>query len=103
MSDNAITGPQPSNTRQSAIRRERQRANKNANGPTNLKGMMFVTYPADHELNARLIDISKALSTLVCGAATADDAAYIRNEALRTVAEQSEVARLKLSHSVSGS
>ena len=71
------------------------------NEPTDLKGMMLMTSPEDHELNKRIIDISKALSTLLYGASTADDAAYIRNEALRAVSEQSEIARTKLSHSVS--
>lgn len=58
--------------------------------------------PADRELNKRLIDISKALSKMLCGASTDDDASYIRDEALRTVAEQSEIARLRLSRSAAG-
>ena len=58
--------------------------------------MTLMNTPADRELNKRLIDISKALTTLLCGASTVDDSAYIRDEALRTVAEQSELARLKL-------
>lgn len=70
--------------------------------PTDLKGMTFMTTPADRELNQRLIEISKALSSLVCGASTADDVVYIRDEALRSVAEQSEIARLKLSRTASG-
>lgn len=75
---------------------------KNMSEPTDLKGMTFMTTPADRELNKRLIEISKALSTLVCGASTADDVVYIRDEALRSVAEQSEIARLRLSRSASG-
>ena len=51
--------------------------------------MTLMNTPADRELNKRLIDISKALTTLLCGASTVDDSAYIRDEALRTVAEQS--------------
>ena len=47
-------------------------------------------------------DISKALTTLLCGTSTVDDSAYIRDEALRAVAEQSELARLKLSRAASG-
>lgn len=65
--------------------------------------MTLMNTPADRELNKRrLIDISKALTTLLCGASTVDDSAYIRDEALRTVAEQSELARLKLSRAASG-
>lgn len=64
--------------------------------------MTLMTSPADRELNKRLIEISKAFSTLLCGASTADDATYIRDEALRAVSEQSEIARLRLSHSASG-
>lgn len=70
--------------------------------PPDLKGMTLMNTPADRELNKRLIDISKALSTLICGASTDDDATYIRDEALRAVAEQSEIARLRLSRSASG-
>ena len=63
--------------------------------------MTLMNTPADRELNKRLIDISKALTTLLCGTSTVDDSAYIR-EALRAVAEQSELARLKLSRAASG-
>lgn len=49
--------------------------------------MTLMNTPADRELNKRLIDISKALTTLLCGASTVDDSAYIRDEALRTVAD----------------
>lgn len=59
--------------------------------------MTLMSTPADRELNKRLIDISIALTTLLCGTSTVDDSAYIRDEALRAVAEQSELARLKLS------
>ena len=65
--------------------------------------MTLMNTPADRELNKRLIDISKALTTLLCGTSTVDDSAYIRDEALRAVAEQSELARLKLSRAASGS
>lgn len=58
-----------------------------------------MTTPAERELNKRIIEISKAFSSLVCGASTPDDAVYIRDEALRTVAEQSEIARMKISRS----
>lgn len=65
--------------------------------------MTLMNTPADRELNKRLIDISnKALTTLLCGTSTVDDSAYIRDEALRAVAEQSELARLKLSRAASG-
>ena len=70
--------------------------------PPDLKGMTLMNTPADRELNKRLIDISKALTTLLCGTSTVDDSAYIRDEALRAVAEQSELARLKLSRAASG-
>ena len=65
--------------------------------------MTLMNTPADRELNKRLIDISKALTTLLCGTSTVDDSAYIRDEALRAVAEQSELARLKLSRAASES
>mgnify|MGYP007002626401 FL=1 len=55
--------------------------------PPDLKGMTLMNTPADRELNKRLIDISKALTTLLCGTSTVDDSAYIRDEALRAVAE----------------
>ena len=45
--------------------------------------MTLMNTPADRELNKRLIDISKALTTLLCGTSTVDDSAYIRDEALR--------------------
>lgn len=64
--------------------------------------MTLMNTPADRELDKRLIDISKALTTLLCGTSTVDDSAYIRDEALRAVAEQSELARLKLSRAASG-
>lgn len=66
------------------------------------KGKAFMNTPADRELNKRIIDISKAISTLVCGASSAEDAAYLRDEALRTVSEQAEIARLRLARSSSG-
>ena len=40
--------------------------------------MTLMNTPADRELNKRLIDISKALTTLLCGTSTVDDSAYIR-------------------------
>ncbi len=77
-------------------------SSENTSEPSDLKGMTLMNTPADRELNKRLIDISKALSSLLCGASTNEDASYIRDEALRTVAEQSEVARLRLSRVASG-
>ena len=47
--------------------------------------MTLMNTPADRELNKRLIDISKALTTLLCGTSTVDDSAYIRDEALRAL------------------
>lgn len=76
--------------------------NENTSEPSDLKGMTLMNTPADRELNKRLIDISKALSSLICGASTSDDVVYIRDEALHAVAEQSEMARLRLSRAASG-
>lgn len=61
--------------------------------------MTLMATPEERELNRRLIEISKAISELVCAAATDEEAARIRDEALRTITEQSEAARQRISRS----
>ena len=54
---------------------------------------------ADQELNSRLIELSKAISALFESAAPEKNVPAVRDEALRAIAEQSEIVRSKLSRS----
>lgn len=53
----------------------------------------------DQELNSRLIELSKAVSALFENAAETRSVPTVRDEALRAIAEQSEIMRNKLSRS----
>lgn len=52
---------------------------------------------ADQELNSRLIELSKAVSALFENATATRGVPDVRDEALRAIAEQSEIMRAKLS------
>lgn len=52
---------------------------------------------SSNEMNQRIINISKAISSLFVGGSSSDETVSRRDEALRIVADQSEVARRKLS------
>lgn len=56
---------------------------------------------ADNELNARLIDLSRAVSSMLDTAKTPDDIAALRTEMLRAVSESSEAARERIRRSSS--
>ena len=51
---------------------------------------------SDHELNLRLIELSQAISSLLDTADSESDIPSLRDEALRAVNEQSDIARRKL-------
>lgn len=57
--------------------------------------------PTDNELNRRIIELSKAVSSLFEKASSTGDVPALRDEALRAIADQSEAARNKLSRSSS--
>ena len=54
---------------------------------------------SDQELNSRLIELSKAISALFTRSTETKSVTVVRDEALRAIAEQSEIKRGKLSHS----
>ena len=54
---------------------------------------------SDKELNSRLIELSKAISALFERTTATKSVATVRDEALRAIAEQSEIKRGKLTHS----
>lgn len=53
---------------------------------------------SDQELNQRLIELSKAVSALFASASSSHEIPTMREEALRTIVEQSEMASKRLNH-----
>lgn len=60
-----------------------------------------MSFYSRNEMNQRIINISKAISSLFVEGSSSDETVSRRDEALRIVADQSEVARRKLSRTSS--